>query len=166
MPEMASEDWYINELGKDLDKVCSTIKDRKNLICASVCPSDSSSCKWQKSTVTSLRKRKKREFSGRKLKNHKNIKEQLKTKIQEKKVWRQLQDLDIRTHRLFLQGALDYAWAPWTSVFMSVLCTPNSWNWVSHRPILVLRQLWQDPRTQTHFWNTTCRCDLALVWAF
>lgn len=33
--EMPSEVRYLNGLGKDLDKVCSTIKDMKNLVCAS-----------------------------------------------------------------------------------------------------------------------------------
>ena len=51
-------------------------------------------------------------------------------------------DLDIQTHRLFSQGALEYAQAP---------PTQNSWNLVPHDSILVnclvLQQLWQDPRT-------------------
>lgn len=51
-------------------------------------------------------------------------------------------DLDIQTHRLCSQGALEYAQAP---------PTQNSWNCVPHGSILVnclaLQQLWQDPRT-------------------
>lgn len=143
---MASEDWYINELGKDVDKVCSTIKEASG-----TCFTVSFRLIWLQVTEIKSDYLEKREFMEKKLKNHQNIQELLK----KQKYTRKRHE---GSFRILTFEPTDFLRSSWIrlssmdpSLLGSVLCTPSSWKWVAHGPILVsclvLWQLWQDPRT-------------------